>query len=133
MGVPVDTLYTAKGSRRAPSGILAIRLAAAAGVTVEAVLSGKLADAGSCPTCGARAGCARRPPRAPLLADLRVAFDDSDAVGLDMLRPPRKRRLGPLDIAGSTGRHAALAALLAVAANDTEHGDPAGSGGSGAE
>lgn len=38
MGVPVATLYTAKGSSRAPSGILAIRLAAAAGVTVEAVL-----------------------------------------------------------------------------------------------
>jgi uncharacterized 2Fe-2S/4Fe-4S cluster protein (DUF4445 family) len=54
MGVRPKTLYQASGKRQGPSAILAIRLAAAAGVTVEAVLGGKLADAGRCPTCGAR-------------------------------------------------------------------------------
>jgi hypothetical protein len=45
MGVPVDCLYQAAGNKRCrrPSGILAIRLAAAAGITVEAMLSAKLA------------------------------------------------------------------------------------------
>lgn len=41
MGVRAEVLYAAK--RRRPSGILAIRLAAAAGITVEAMLSGRLA------------------------------------------------------------------------------------------
>ena len=31
-----------------------------------------------------------------LLIRLRVAFDDADAVTLDMLRSPRDRELGPL-------------------------------------
>jgi hypothetical protein len=55
MGVPVATLHSAAG-RRCPSGVLAIRLAAAAGMTVEAVLSGKLTEAGRCPSCGSRVG-----------------------------------------------------------------------------
>lgn len=69
-----------------------------------------------------------------LLADLRVAFDDLDAVGLDMLRPPRKRRLGPLEHRRLYREaRGTLVRLLAGPENDTEHGDPAGSGGSGAE
>lgn len=30
------------------------------------------------------------------LADLRVAFDDADAIARDMLRPSRERELGPV-------------------------------------
>ncbi len=41
MGVPAATLYRIQKHR--PSGIFAIRLATAAGITVEAMLSGKLA------------------------------------------------------------------------------------------
>ena len=54
MGVPVKSLYAAHRQRR-PSGILAIRLATAAGTTVEAMLSGRLevvARAPSPPTIG---------------------------------------------------------------------------------
>lgn len=54
MGVPAATLYSA--SKRAPSGALAIRLAQAAGVSVEAVLGGKLSAMGRCKACGARIG-----------------------------------------------------------------------------
>jgi hypothetical protein len=56
IGVPVGTLYNLSSCGRAPSGVLVIRLAAAAGLTVEAVLSGKLSEAGRCPTCGAKRG-----------------------------------------------------------------------------
>ena len=57
LGVRVTTLYNATNTRRpSPCGTLAIRLAAAAGLTVEAVLSGKLTEAGTCPTCGAKRG-----------------------------------------------------------------------------
>lgn len=52
IGVPVQTLYKASGERHVPAPGLAIRLASAAGTTVEAVLRGRLADAGKCPTCG---------------------------------------------------------------------------------
>jgi hypothetical protein len=70
-----------------------------------------------------------------LLADIRSAFDDADAVTLDMLRPLRRRNLGPAEHR-RLYREARnkLAALLATPDNDgDEHGDPAGSGGSGAE
>ena len=56
LGVPVGTLYNLASASKCPSGILAIRLAAAASMTVEAVLSGKLTEAGRCPTCGAKKG-----------------------------------------------------------------------------
>ena len=56
LGIPVHTLQQAASRGRSPSGILVIRLAAAAGLTVEAVLSGKLTEAGRCPTCGAKRG-----------------------------------------------------------------------------
>ncbi len=56
VGVPRATLYQAASKHRRPSGILVIRLAAAAGLAVEAMLSGKLTDAARCPTCGAKRG-----------------------------------------------------------------------------
>ena len=53
IGVPVATLYqTVNKKRRRPSGILAIRLAKAAGMSVEAILTGKLTPAGRCAACG---------------------------------------------------------------------------------
>jgi DNA-binding phage protein len=55
LGMPVKSLYQAANPRRRPSGILAIRLAAAAGISVEAMLGGKLGEAGRCTTCGHRA------------------------------------------------------------------------------
>jgi hypothetical protein len=54
MGLRVETLYQV--AHRRPGGTFAIRLARAAGMTVEAVLSGALNPAGRCPTCGSRVG-----------------------------------------------------------------------------
>lgn len=54
MGVPADTLSNAMGRR--PSGTFALRLARAAGVSVESILTGSFTAAGRCPTCGHRAG-----------------------------------------------------------------------------
>ena len=59
MGLPKGTLYQATKPRHRPSGILAIRLAKAAGVSIEAVLSGTLSAAGRCETCGHRIGDGR--------------------------------------------------------------------------
>ena len=70
------------------------------------------------------------------LVALRVACDDADAVAEDMLRPPRKRQLGPVlarqnyDEARSkivTG----IAYLLRATADEPEQGDPSGNGGAG--
>ncbi len=57
MGIPPDTI-TGAGSRR-PSGTLVIRLARAAGVSVETILTGAVNLAGRCPACGHRAGDGR--------------------------------------------------------------------------
>jgi len=60
IGVPVHTIEQAlyrKG--KGPSGVLAIRVARAAGVAVETVLTGALNAAGRCATCGHRAGDGR--------------------------------------------------------------------------
>jgi hypothetical protein len=57
LGVRATLLYSL--AQRRPSGIFAIRLASAAGISVEAVLSGALTTAGRCPTCGTRAGSGR--------------------------------------------------------------------------
>lgn len=57
--VPVKTLYQALAPKRRASGLLAIRIARAAGMALEAIIGGKLTDAGRCPTCGARAGDGR--------------------------------------------------------------------------
>lgn len=54
LAVPVKTLYRIGVPSRGISGTFAIRLARAAGVSVEALLSGTVADASRCPTCGAR-------------------------------------------------------------------------------
>ncbi len=57
MGVKLGTLTdAATAPRYRASGTLAIRAARIGGMTVEAVLSGTLADAGRCQTCGARVG-----------------------------------------------------------------------------
>jgi hypothetical protein len=69
------------------------------------------------------------------LVDLRVAFDDADAVTSDALRPPRKRELGPILHRQNYGEarrkvlaaHTAAMHLLA----EPERGDPSGSGGAG--
>ena len=64
MGVPIQTMHgaTIPSACRPLSGTFAIRLAAAAGISVEAVLTGKLNAAGRCPTCGHRAGDGRVVP-----------------------------------------------------------------------
>lgn len=58
VGLPVDTLYGA--ARRPLSAALALRVARAAGMHVEALLSGQLSEAGRCQACGARVGAERR-------------------------------------------------------------------------
>ena len=69
------------------------------------------------------------------LAGLRSAFNDLDAVALDMLRPPRFRELGPAIHARNytAAREQVLQALDFAAAPEPapEPGDPAGSGGAG--
>lgn len=71
------------------------------------------------------------------LVNLRVGFDDADAITEDMLRPPRKRELGPAlhaDNYRDVKRkiYAILDKLLAATADDDgEPGDPAGNGGAG--
>lgn len=80
------------------------------------------------PLC--RSGSPNRPPTPPpldwsnpasicvWLEALRTAFQDADAVALDMLRPPRARDLGPALHARNYGeaRAAVLAALAAARA-----------------
>ena len=56
VGAPVTTFRKALSRRRRPSGILAIRVAQAAGMSVAALLTGQLADAGRCAACGSRIG-----------------------------------------------------------------------------
>ena len=56
LGVPVETLYQASNPKRPLSGIFAIRIAGAAGMSVEAILTGAIGDADKCSTCGSRAG-----------------------------------------------------------------------------
>lgn len=59
MGVPLVTLQRAGTARRRLSGTFAIRLAKAAGIAVEAVLTGAMNATGRCPTCSHRAGAGR--------------------------------------------------------------------------
>ena len=59
LGVPVGTLNKAYNPKRRPGGTLVIRAARLAGVSVEAVLSGTIATADRCATCGHRAGDGR--------------------------------------------------------------------------
>jgi hypothetical protein len=55
LGMGVKTLYTLRKPRHRVSGTFAIRLASAAGMSVEAILSGTMANAARCPACGHRA------------------------------------------------------------------------------
>ena len=60
MGVPPDTISGVLTSRKhRASGTFAIRLARAAGTSVEAVLTGAISAAGRCDTCGHRVGAGR--------------------------------------------------------------------------
>ncbi len=56
MSVPATTLYQALSRRSPPSVALAFRVARAAGMHVEVLLSGKLSAVGRCEHCGARVG-----------------------------------------------------------------------------
>ncbi len=68
------------------------------------------------------------------LGGLRETFADMDAAMVDMLAPARKRRLGHMTHAAIyRAAYAQLLTALAFAKPEPEHGDPAGSGGSGAE
>jgi hypothetical protein len=53
IGVPTSALVKGRGRF---SGTLAIRVARAAGMSTEAILSGALSSAGACPRCGAKPG-----------------------------------------------------------------------------
>jgi hypothetical protein len=68
-----------------------------------------------------------------LLADLRSAFDDMDAVGLDMLKAPRRRNLGPREHRRLYQEARGKLTRILAELDAEEHGDPAGSGGSGTE
>ncbi len=60
MGVPEDTLTSVAYERKhRPTGTFAVRLAKAAGVSVESVLAGTIASVETCPTCGHRPGTGR--------------------------------------------------------------------------
>jgi hypothetical protein len=55
LGLPAKSLYNVAGSRaHMPSGTFAIRLAKAAGVSVESILTGAITEAGKCKACGRR-------------------------------------------------------------------------------
>jgi hypothetical protein len=57
IGVPPQTLWRLTGPKgQPPSAILAIRLAKAAGMSTEAILTGQLSPAGRCQACGSRIG-----------------------------------------------------------------------------
>jgi hypothetical protein len=61
IGVPTATLRRFTGDKgRHPPGVLAIRVAKAAGMRVEAVLGPALNEAGRCSSCGSRIGAGRR-------------------------------------------------------------------------
>jgi hypothetical protein len=55
IGMRMDTLHSVTRHKR-PSATIALRVAQAAGMAVEVLLSGKLTEAGCCPTCGSRIG-----------------------------------------------------------------------------
>ena len=68
-----------------------------------------------------------------LLADLRVALDDADAVALDMLRAPRRRNLGPAEHRRLYHEARGKLARILAELDADERGDPAGLGGAGGE
>lgn len=55
LGIATNSVSSAKSSpKHRPSGTLAIRIAKAAGVSVESILTGAIAITARCPTCGRR-------------------------------------------------------------------------------
>lgn len=71
-----------------------------------------------------------------VLVDLRVSCDDADEVAQDMLRPPRKRTLGPVSHRASYDEARgnivkSIDYLVKLAADDETPRDPSGNGGSG--
>lgn len=54
VGVPASTLHQALNKRRHPSAGLALRVARAAGMSMEAVIGPTLSAAGRCAACGSR-------------------------------------------------------------------------------
>jgi hypothetical protein len=63
--------------------------------------------------------------------DLRVAFDDADALVEDMLLPPRERELGPAMHAEQWADIRRKFENLIAWVHPSEPGDPSGSGGAG--
>jgi hypothetical protein len=61
MGLKVGHLY--KVAHKRPCAALALRLASAAGMTVEVILGGTLNHAGRCTACGSRVGDRPAPAR----------------------------------------------------------------------
>ncbi len=60
-GIGEDTLKRVAYERKhRPTGTFAVRLAKAAGVSVESILTGTITDAGRCASCGHRPGTGRR-------------------------------------------------------------------------
>src|SRR5215475_4517463 len=68
------------------------------------------------------------------LTGLQLAFNDADAVALDMLKPPRQRELGPVIHLQNYGaaRAQILSALAYASAPEPDEGEPNG-GDSGGE
>ncbi len=59
-GIGEDTLKSVAYERKHhPTGTFAVRLAKAAGVSVESILAGTIASVETCPTCGHRPGTGR--------------------------------------------------------------------------
>ena len=56
VGVRVQSLHQALKKGRLPSAILALRVAQAAGMHLETLLTGQLTAAGRCKSCGSRVG-----------------------------------------------------------------------------
>lgn len=67
------------------------------------------------------------------LTGLQASFKDLDGVALDMLRPPRKRELGPTLHAANyhAARRQILHAIEHATAPDPDPGDPSGQGDAG--
>lgn len=60
-GIPRKTFEQVGGPRgRRPHAIVALRVAKAAGISVEALLSGKMRPTDRCPTCGTHAADRRK-------------------------------------------------------------------------
>lgn len=69
-----------------------------------------------------------------VLVDLRVSFDDADEVAQDMLRPTRKRTLGPVSHRASYDEARgnivkSIDYLMMIVSDDETPRDPSGNGG----